>query len=65
MDLQPNPGFEWSAVMWGAPDEVVADVCSYCGDQLDEESVPLTLWDEEGWTACFCEHCMVRWWNMG
>jgi hypothetical protein len=61
----PRPGFEWSAVNWGGPDELRTEHCSYCGDALDREhSVPLILWRRDGWVAEFCDHCQATWWGM-
>jgi hypothetical protein len=63
--LRPLPGFNWQMVAWGGPDEPRTEHCSYCGDKLpteDEEPefVPLILWNENGWVAEFCDHCMER-----
>ena len=29
--LEPNPSFDWSRVLWGAPNATISDDCSYCG----------------------------------
>ena len=39
----------------GGPDEPRTEHCSYCGDGLDPESVPLILWRRDGWVAEFCD----------
>lgn len=62
--LAPRPGFEWCAVNWGGPDEPRTEVCSYCDAPLDEESVPLILWNREGWCAEFCDQCQETWWGI-
>ena len=61
--ISPRPGFDWAKVKWGGPDQVRTEHCSYCGDELDEDSVPLILWNEAGWCAEFCDRCMVTWWG--
>jgi hypothetical protein len=38
-------------------------MCSYCGAGIDEESVPLRLWNPANYTAVFCEACMVTHWG--
>ena len=60
--LAPRPGFDWSLINWGGPDEPRTEHCSYCGDALDEDSVPLILWTA-GWCAEFCDHCIATWWG--
>ena len=66
----PQPGFDWGAVNWVAPDQPLiaagedAERCSYCGDAIPEESVPLRLWNKTGWGAVFCDHCQIAWWGL-
>ena len=62
--LEPLPGFDWTQVSWGGPDEQVAEACSYCDAPLAEDSVPLMIWNSDGWCAQFCDACMQRWWGM-
>ena len=67
--LQPKPGFDWTAVSWGGPDQVRTDQCSYCeaplGDPSDDDyEVPLILWNPAGWCAEFCIACQRRWWGV-
>jgi hypothetical protein len=64
MMLKPRPGFDPMKINWGGPDELRTEVCSYCGDALDEDSVPLILWNAEGWCAEFCDHCQATWWGI-
>lgn len=62
--LAPKPGFDWTKVTWTGPYALVEwETCSYCGGAMDEEDVPLRLWNDEGWAAVFCETCMQRWWG--
>src|SRR5215469_17928161 len=61
--LAPLSGFDWTKVNWGGPDEPRTTVCSYCGDELDEASIPLILWNAEGWCAEFCDHCQATYWG--
>jgi hypothetical protein len=49
-------------INWGGPEERRTEVCSYCGDRLNEDSVPLILWTSEGWCAEFCDHCQATHW---
>jgi hypothetical protein len=57
VSLQARPGFDWNLVNWGAPDELVTDECSVCEASIPEDSVPLRLWNNEGWAAVFCDGC--------
>ena len=64
MELQPLPGFDWSAVNWGRPDSPRSVLCSYCSAVLSEEDVPLIVWDKRHFTAQFCDACQAKWWGM-
>ena len=64
-----RPGFNAMLINWGAPDQVRTDRCSYCGDifpteEEDDGFIPLIMWNAEGWTAEFCEHCQVTWFGL-
>jgi hypothetical protein len=61
--LRPRPGFRWEQITWGAPDDPRSEHCSYCGDAIPEESVPLILGTADGWMAQFCDHCQATWWG--
>ena len=61
--LTPLPGFDWGKVEWGGPKEPATETCSYCGAPLDEESVPLILWMDDGSSARFCDDCQRKWWG--
>jgi hypothetical protein len=63
--LSPRSGFDWMAVSWEGPDEPPADDCSYCGAAIiPDETVPLILWNGDGWCARFCDACMAKWWGI-
>jgi hypothetical protein len=68
--LEPRPGFDWSRVNWLGPDQpMIADGedcegCSYCGDAIAEDRVPLRLFNELGWGAEFCAHSEATWWGI-
>jgi hypothetical protein len=62
--LEPQPGFDWTRVQWGAPTAVQSDDCSYCGAAIPDEIIPLRLWTTRGWAAVFCEACMRTWWGI-
>lgn len=62
--LAPKPGFDWSLVSWGGPDEPQSDDCFYCDAEIPEEACPLRLWNAEGWAAVFCDDCAERWWGL-
>lgn len=64
MTVRPSPDFNWIAVSWGGPDEVVAGECSYCDAPLSDEEMPLIMWNEIGWCARFCEACQRRYFGM-
>jgi hypothetical protein len=38
--------------------------CSYCRDVIDENAVPLRMWNDDGWAAVFCAACMATWFGM-
>ena len=62
--LAPRPGFRWAQVNWGGPDETRTEHCFYCGDAIPEDSVPLMMWNAEGWCAEFCNHCQATCWGI-
>jgi hypothetical protein len=66
--LAPLPGFDWTKVNWGGPDEPRTEVCSYCGDPFPDDDatdfVPLILWNAAGWCAEFCSHCQAAYWGI-
>jgi hypothetical protein len=64
MTFSPLPGFDWSRVRWGGPNERVAENCSYCGLELEENSVPLMLWKSDGSAARFCDRCQSTYWGI-
>jgi len=49
--------FDWSRVRWDAHDKPQRDDCSYCGAAIDDDSVPLRMWNERGDGCVFCERC--------
>lgn len=67
--LRALPGFDWSKVQWGGPDEPQTETCSYCNADLGEPEepdyeVPLMLWRKDGSCAQFCLVCQERWWGV-
>jgi len=70
MTIASRPGFDWSRVNWLGPDQpIIADGedlerCSYCGDEIPDDRVPLRIWDELGWGAVFCGHCEAACWGL-
>lgn len=68
--IRPNPGFDPARINWLAPDQPLIaeneehERCSYCGDAIPEESVPLRMWNQAGWGAVFCDHCQTVWFGM-
>jgi len=67
--LKPKPGFDWSLVNWGAPDQRRTDRCSYCAALFPDEDeepdfVPLILWTSQGWAAEFCTACQIKYWGL-
>ena len=61
--LAPLPGFDWTKVSWGGPDETQSLQCSYCGDELSDDEVALILSTETGWVAKFCTFCQMTHWG--
>ena len=64
--IEPSPEFDWSRVTWAASDVPVSDAeerCSYCGQLIPEDHVPLRLWNDEGWEVQFCDSCRVQYWG--
>lgn len=62
--LKPTDDFDWKLVVWGAPDDTVAENCSYCGEPLGEDEMPLIMWNKAGWTVQFCENCQRKYWGL-
>jgi hypothetical protein len=62
-EFKPRVGFDWSKVTWGRPDSVPTVLCSYCSASLNEDDVPLILWNAQGFSARFCEKCMATEWG--
>ena len=68
--IRPNPGFDPARINWLGPDQRLiaedaeSEVCSYCGDAIPEDAVPLRMWNKAGWGAVFCEHCQTVWFGM-
>lgn len=69
MELRAKPGFDWSRVIWGGPQDRRTEHCSYCGARLspapdEDDSIPLMLWKQDGSCAEFCEDCQRNWFGM-
>ena len=66
MSLQPKPGFRWEQVAWRRRDERPSPkCCSYCDDAIAaRQSTPVTLFNDQGWAAHFCEHCSLAWFGI-
>lgn len=62
--LKPKPGFPWHRVRWDDADEPARDDCSLCGVPIDDDEVPLRLWNERKDGAVFCSACMAQWWGI-
>ena len=62
--LSPKTGFDWNRLSWGGPDEPVSEICSYCDAPIDDDEVPLMMWNAEGWMAQFCYQCQATWWGV-
>lgn len=62
--IRPRPGFDPSKLNWGAPDQPQSDDCSYCGDAIPDDAVPLRMWNAEGWAVVFCDTCTETWFGM-
>lgn len=54
----------WSLIQWGSPDQRVAEECSICDAPLPDESVPIRLFNGEGWGAAFCDTCFEKWFRV-
>lgn len=64
VSLAPKPGFDWTRVSWGGPDQVQSDSCSYCDANIPADAVPLRLWNADGWAAVFCDPCAAAWFGL-
>ena len=64
MTLEPRPGFPWRRVRWDDADAPARDDCSLCGVAIDEDAVPLRLWNERGDGCVFCEPCAEQWFGL-
>lgn len=66
--IRPRPGFDWSLVNWGAPNQPRTDRCSYCDDpfpdEFESDFIPLILGNKDGWVAEFCDHCQAAWFGV-
>jgi hypothetical protein len=62
--LAAKPGFDWTRVRWDDADAPQRDDCSYCGLSIDEDAVPLRLWNERGDGCVFCDPCAARWFGL-
>jgi hypothetical protein len=62
--FQPKPGFDWSKVNWGRPDSPPSVLCCYCSASLPEDSSPLVMWSDLGFSASFCARCSKMWWGL-
>lgn len=65
MPLSPRNGFDWLLVQWGAPDQRRSQTCCYCEAPMGNDEIPLTLWNDMGWAAEFCEACQRKYWGIG
>lgn len=68
-NLRAKPGFDWTRVTWGGPEDVRTRECSYCGkpfpdEEDDTDFMPLILWKANGAAAEFCEMCQSVWFGM-
>jgi len=59
--LKFRKGFNPLLIQWGAPNQRRTEVCSYCEAQMDDDEVPLMMWNSAGWCAEFCESCQKKW----
>ena len=62
--IRPIEGFDWTKLTWGRPDSPPSVLCSYCSAVIPEDSVPLILSNDEGWTVRFCEKCQETFWGL-
>ena len=54
--LMIKPGAA-ARLVWSHADSVIAPFCSLCQAHIDDEAVPLMLWNELGDCAQLCERC--------
>jgi hypothetical protein len=64
IELKPKKAFDWNRLTWGRPDSVPTALCSYCSAVIPEDSVPLIVSNDEGWTVRFCDKCMTELWGL-
>lgn len=62
--LKPKHGFDWGRIIWSPADGHILPFCSYCQGHIAEDDLPLTMWDEAGRMAHFCDPCMETWWGL-
>jgi hypothetical protein len=53
----PADPFDWSRVRWDGPYQRQRDDCSYCGAAIDDDAVPLRMWNQQGASCVFCDRC--------
>lgn len=49
--------FDWSRVRWDDAQAPQRDDCSYCGAAIDDDTIPLRMWNQRGSSCVFCVHC--------
>ena len=70
--IKAKPGFDWSRVQWGGPNDQRTEKCSYCGkkfptedeDEMEIDFVPLIIWKVDGSCAEFCDDCQATWFGV-
>lgn len=52
-----DTAFDWSRVRWDDAKAPQCDDCSYCGAAIDDDAVPLRMWNQRGSSCVFCTRC--------
>ena len=56
-----RPGFNLTQLNWSAPDQAISHICTYGDAPIPEDSVPLGMWNDDGWAVVFGDECVERW----
>jgi hypothetical protein len=60
---RPHADFDWKRVRWRSWRMISPQRCCYCAGDLRENAPRITVCDNGGYKAEFCETCMLTYWG--